>query len=337
MKIKIRVHGKSQSRTALGIINAYLKLHPDATPYEVKRAFPKSLNRRCPLDNLIIPVDDTLGYEKLFFEHEDETIVFKNGARYALVELWDRDDFNAICEHAKQYGIEAAQEGHIKPFEKGSFELEDVEKCRFRWWCLLWLILLLILFLLLIFLCRKCNNDKRANPEKATIVDVMSNRQLITDYGTSVSIKLPDGNMLYMAKNSQEYKLFSFLNSPDVQVNADATIGWIPMDNIFFETGKADFLPESENQLKSIARIMQFFPSSRIQIGGYTDDTGTEEINMILSDGRAKATYERLVALGVAAYRMTYEGYGSNYPVNPDVSDDARAANRRVGVRVTRK
>ena len=136
MKTKILVHGKSQSRTALGIINAYLKLYPDATPSEVQVAFPKSLNRRCTADNLIVPAEETEGYEKMFFEREDELIIFRTGEMYALVEVWEKDDFNSICKHARQYGIEAAKVG-TKPFERGSFELEYIngnrEKCPFRW------------------------------------------------------------------------------------------------------------------------------------------------------------------------------------------------------------
>ena len=198
MKARIRVHGKSQSRTALGIINAYLKLHPDATPSEVQQAFPKSLNSRSPGENLIVPVKETAGFEKFYFEHEDEQVIFKNGARYALVEIWTKNDYDAICEHAKQYGICAAKEG-TKPFEKGSYELEfiddsvgvveeveaiklkaaDIEvdevkvkkKCKCRWWW--WLLLALLLLLLLLFLCKKCCcGDKCPVAGKANIENV---------------------------------------------------------------------------------------------------------------------------------------------------------------------
>ena len=344
MKTKILVHGKSQSRTALGIINAYLKLYPDATPSEVQRAFPKWLNHRCVLENLIIPVKKTLGYEKMFFEHEDELIVFDTGEMYALVEVWDKDDFNAICEHAKQYGIEVAKVG-TRPFEKGSFKLEYLDgrkkKCRFRW---LWLLLLLVLLLLLmIFCCRKCcHNNTHQNPDKSAIVPIVlppkNDRTLPTPStnnspGVTLSIPLPDGNVLNIAKNTSEYRLFSFLNNPDIQVDVDKTKGWIPMDNIHFKTGKAVLLPESEDQLKNIALMMRIFPNTHIKIGGYTDDTGSDEANMKLSAQRAKATFEKLVLLGVAENRMAHEGYGSNYPV----SADDNAANRRVDIRVTQK
>ena len=333
MKSKIRVYGKSQSRTALGIINAYLKLHPDASPYEVRWAFPKSLNRRCPANHLFIPIDETLGLEKMFFEDEDEQIVFKNGERFSFVEVWSKEDFDAICKRAKEYGIEVANEG-TKPFEKGSFKLELLGEWRFRW---LW-ILLLILFLLLILLCWKKCTHQYAQTRVSKIENVQQPAaRPIPSNGVSVSVVLPDGNILNIAKKSQEFVLFSFLNNPETQVDADKTKGWISMDKIHFETGRAVFLPESENQLNAVAQIMQLFPNAHIKIGGYTDDTGNDEINMKLSHERARATNEKLIALGIASNRLAYEGYGSNYPVSSNLNDEGRALNRRVDMRVTQK
>ena len=163
MKTKILVHGKSQSHTALGIINAYLRLYPNTTPSDLQEAFPKSLNRRCTANNLIVPVKKIWAHDKMFFDREDEWIVFNTGEIYAMVEVWEKEDFNAICQHAKQYGIKVAKTG-TKPFEKGSFELEYLvcnwEKVCFRW---LWIPLLILLFLLLFFCCRKyCCDDTGA-------------------------------------------------------------------------------------------------------------------------------------------------------------------------------
>jgi len=368
MKSKICVHGKSQSRTALGIINAYLKLHPDSTLYELQQAFPKSLNRKCSADHIIVPVKETLGHEKLFFEHEDELIVLKTGEKYALVEVWSKDDFNAICEHAKQYGIDVAEEG-TKPFEKGSFDLEYLDepvppeviatvpenlakkKCKFKWW---WLLLLILLLLIIIFCCKKCCSGTKPDHEPvektapaASVTDTTDNDvketdsstiQLITDTGDAVSITLPDGKVLRIAKNSLEFKLFSFLNSSDATVDADQTKGWITLDKVRFETGKAILTPESETQLTNIAGLMQFFPNSFIKVGGYTDNTGTDELNMKISSERAKVAAEKIISSGIAANRVAYDGYGSQHPVCPaNDNDNCRAANRRVDIRVTQK
>jgi hypothetical protein len=67
MKAKIRVRGKSQSRTALGIVNAYLKLFPDSTLSDLQQAFPKSLNSKSPTDHILVPVAETENHEFSFF------------------------------------------------------------------------------------------------------------------------------------------------------------------------------------------------------------------------------------------------------------------------------
>ena len=348
MKTKIRVHGKSQSRTALGIINAYLMLYPDTTPYQLQQAFPKSLNSRCTTDNLIVPIEETLGNEKVFFEQEDETIVFKSGERYALVEVWGKEDFEAICKRAKHYGIVVAKKG-TKPFEKGSFTLEYLNE---RCWCktVCWLLLLIILLLLLlIFFWKKCSSDTCSDKNVTAVecnVGSTDREQLvpapangafqISETDASVTVTSPDGKVLDITKNSQEFKLFSFLNSA-AQVDADKTKGWMPLDRVQFETGKAQLTPECENQLQNIAAILQFFPNAHLKVGGYTDDTGTDEANMKLSHERAKVTAEKLINFGMDENRITFEGYGSKHPVSPDNDIEGRAANRRVDIRVTRK
>jgi len=377
METKIRVYGKSQSRTALGIINAYLKLYPDSTLSDLQRAFPKSLNPKSFTESLLVPVEETKGQEKLFFEREDEQVVLKTGKRLALVELWRKEDFDAICEHAKQFGIEAAEISETKPFERGSYELEYLngfvppedlvsasvksapflpeengKKRKFNWW---WLLLALLLLLILFFCCKKCCFKDTCSTavvsppvSEAVAVDSMNipkgkldtlTNSIIYEAGDTVSMKLPDGTEWRMGQYSSEYRLFNFLNSKDIQVDqTDKTKGWITLDRLRFEIGSSTLTAESEDQLKNIAKILNFFPNSQIKIGGYTDNTGTDEINMKISNERAKVTAEKLISLGIDAKRVTYEGYGSLHPVCPaNDTDYCRALNRRIDVRVTQK
>ena len=373
MKAKIRVYGKSQSRTALGIINAYLKLYPDSSLSDLQRAFPGSLNPKSFTENIIVPVKETVGQEKQFFEREDEQVVLKNGQRLSLVEVWRKEDYDAISEHAKQYGIAVAEEDS-KPFEKGSYELEYLDgfvpsgeitpasnfinpdsdgskKGKFNWW---WLLLALLVLLLLLFLWKKCCNGGCSTTKVASTeivapavnadsiknnVDTLANGQFKVLGGDSILLKLPDGQLLNLNKNGAEFKLFSFLNSPDSIVNTkDKTQGWITMGNLSFETGKSTLTPESDTQLKMIVAILKCFPVAQVKIGGYTDNTGTEAINRKLSSERAKSTADRMVALGIEASRVAHEGYGSQYPVCPaNDTDECKAANRRIDIRVTQK
>jgi len=354
IKPLIRIHGKSQSRTALGIVNAYLKIHPDATLSELQEAFPKSLNSRSVGDQIIVPIKETKGHEKQYFEQEDELIVLKNGQKLALVEVWQKEDFEAICEHAKQYGIEVAEFEKTESFEKGSYRLEYLnnyvppaevvlgtkKKCKCKWWW--WLLALLLLLLILLFCFKKCGwcgaNKCAKSAAVENVVPTDSLNNLINDTGDAVSLKLPDGNELKIDKNSSEYKLFAFLNSAEAKVDAEETNGWLTMDKLRFDTGKTDLNANSENQLNNIAAILKFFPNSQIKIGGYSDNTGTDAINMRVSTARAKAVADKLIASGIATDRITYQGYGSKNPVCPaNDTPDCRAENRRADLKVTQK
>ena len=306
-----------------------------------------------------MPVEETQGHEKQFFEHEDELIELKDGTKIALVELWQKEDFEALCEHAKQFGIEVAEVQETEPFEKGSYEFEYLNdfvppaeivpevvpevkkkcKCKCKWWH--WLLLLLLLLLILFFCWKKCGccSDKCAKPNVDNVEDVTPTEEnnLVNDTEYAVSFKLPDGNECKIDKNSSEYQLFEFLNS-DAEVDSDEANGWLPMDKLRFQTGKTDLTAESEEQLKNIAAIMKFFPNSRIKMGGYTDNTGTNKANMRISLERAKVTADKLIAMEIACDRVTYEGYGPKKPVCPaNDTPDCRAENRRIDVRVMQK
>ena len=161
---------------------------------------------------------------------------------------------------------------------------------------------------------------------------------LINDTGDAVTLTLPDGTECTIDKNSPEYKLFAALNSDD-EVNPDDTKDWITMDKLVFEKGKVKLTtPEAETQLKNIAAILKFFPNSCVKIGGFSDNTGTKDVNLKISAERAKNAAQNLVDLGIAADRITQKGYGIENPVCPaNDTENCRAANRRIDVKVIQK
>ena len=104
-----------------------------------------------------------------------------------------------------------------------------------------------------------------------------------------------------------------------------------------FETGKSTLKPESAEQLKNIAEILKAFPSVNIKLGGYTDNTGDANANLKLSGDRASTVKAELVKLGITDARLESEGYGQENPVATNDTEEGRAANRRISVRVTKK
>jgi outer membrane protein OmpA-like peptidoglycan-associated protein len=72
----------------------------------------------------------------------------------------------------------------------------------------------------------------------------------------------------------------------------------------------------------------------KIEISGHTDKTGTESLNLILSEARAKTIVEYLVECGIDSSRINFKGYGSSQPIADNASAEGRAKNRRVEFKI---
>lgn len=98
---------------------------------------------------------------------------------------------------------------------------------------------------------------------------------------------------------------------------------------IMFEFDKADILPQSSQLLDEIADAMMVIPKLRLEIQGHTDNMGTQEYNLKLSNARAKAVYDGLIDRGIEARRLRYRGFGMNRPIAPNDTEENKAKNRR--------
>ena len=111
-----------------------------------------------------------------------------------------------------------------------------------------------------------------------------------------------------------------------------ARSGKIAVYDIHFATGSTDIEPRSADALGVIAAYLQETEGG-FYIVGHTDDTGTLEANMSLSEGRAAAVKRALVeAHGSDASRLETRGVGPLVPVSTNTDDPGRALNRRVEV-----
>jgi len=99
---------------------------------------------------------------------------------------------------------------------------------------------------------------------------------------------------------------------------------------VMFETGKSALKPESFTVLDIVAQSLNANPDIRIEIAGYTDNTGSEATNLRLSQARADAVRAYLGSKGVAPGRMVAKGYGAVNPIAPNSTAAGRAQNRRV-------
>jgi len=75
-------------------------------------------------------------------------------------------------------------------------------------------------------------------------------------------------------------------------------------------------------------------PHIKIEISGHTDNTGNDAHNKLLSEKRAQAVYNFLIAKGIPANRMTYAGYGSLKPIASNDTPEGKALNRRTELKI---
>lgn len=99
---------------------------------------------------------------------------------------------------------------------------------------------------------------------------------------------------------------------------------------INFDTGKSTIKPESQPIITQIVEMLKANPALKVRVEGHTDNVGSPESNMTLSDERASAVVAAIVARGVDAKRLSRAGYGPNRPIADNTTEEGRAKNRRV-------
>lgn len=182
------------------------------------------------------------------------------------------------------------------------------------------------------------------------VVDLASN-SAIQKGSTEASFNnlmlyLPEGNDYALNVESPGYLMnsmnFSLKDIPDsvsikrielglmkLQVGSTVTL-----ENIFFDTDKYDIKPESYYELDKFADFMLKNPGIKVEVGGHTDNSGSESHNQLLSQNRAKAIRDYLVSHSVDPKRLTFKGYGSQKPCVENTTKENMAKNRRTEVKI---
>lgn len=102
--------------------------------------------------------------------------------------------------------------------------------------------------------------------------------------------------------------------------------------SLYFDTDKWDILPKSYTSLDSVAAYLKTLVGYRIEVGGHTDDVGSDEHNMKLSENRAKAVADYLISKGVHHSIISSWGYGETAPISTN-----KDLNRRVEIKLVRQ
>jgi len=106
--------------------------------------------------------------------------------------------------------------------------------------------------------------------------------------------------------------------------------GHVEIPGIYFDFAKPDIKPESEPALRELVKLLQGNPSLRVWVVGHTDNVGSDETNVVLSNARAAAVVNALVQRGIQVARLAPHGVGPYAPVASNATEEGRAHNRRV-------
>jgi outer membrane protein OmpA-like peptidoglycan-associated protein len=106
----------------------------------------------------------------------------------------------------------------------------------------------------------------------------------------------------------------------------------LTVGDVLFAAGKADVGPGAQRSIDKLAEFLKAYPKRNVLIEGHSDNLGNEEFNVKLSQQRADAVRDLLVARGVAAQRIRTKGYGPKFPVVDNDTAAGRQQNRRVEV-----
>ena len=143
----------------------------------------------------------------------------------------------------------------------------------------------------------------------------------------------PISNNIDLKNNSKPIAIDSNIDLGTFQQMIDDGIT-VPINNLFFETGKYTVLSNSIPELKRIAKIIQV-NNLKVVIEGHTDNVGEDAANLTLSEQRANAVKEFLIKEGCNPSQLNTKGFGKTKPVAPNDTDKGRAKNRRVELKLT--
>jgi hypothetical protein len=106
------------------------------------------------------------------------------------------------------------------------------------------------------------------------------------------------------------------------------------LSNVFYEIDSWQLKKESVIELDKLANLLSENKNLIVEIGGYTDSTGTDDHNLVLSEKRALSVVNYLRDKGISIKRLKYKGYGNTSPIGDNVTSEGRRLNRRTEAKI---
>lgn len=152
------------------------------------------------------------------------------------------------------------------------------------------------------------------------------------DLGFFKKRKLKNGEEIFVLSNGGVNKFIDYLtNNEPISKQA-----WFDLNRVFVKNKEGFDLKKSESEIKNLIQILNAYPNISIKIGGMTDNEGPADINFNKSFKLAEAFKNILIERGINSERIKHEGYGENYPIKNNDSDQ-KHLNNRVTIRLIKK
>ncbi len=169
--------------------------------------------------------------------------------------------------------------------------------------------------------------DKDDEPVPGAVIRIVgddgSNQKEVARDDGSFSFRLSRGVKYVMQAGAKGYlNVKQEFESDSAEEDADYAVDFVlssiskpnVVENIFYDFDKASLRPESKAALDELAGMLRDNPNITIEMGSHTDRKGTDAYNDDLSLRRAKSVVDYLIAAGIKADRLHFEGYGKKRP-----------------------
>lgn len=157
--------------------------------------------------------------------------------------------------------------------------------------------------------------------------------------GKEYAFNVDKEGYLFYSENYQMKEIKDYINPfmLEIKLKKIEAGSSVVLRNVFFKTDSYELLPESMVELKKLTDFLKNNSTIHIELEGHTDNVGSEEYNLNLSQARAKEVFNYLTANGIKAERMVYKGYGFTKPISTNDTPEGRALNRRTEFKIIRK
>lgn len=168
-------------------------------------------------------------------------------------------------------------------------------------------------------------------PKDTTIAKVDTNA-LVKEETKTIGVNLPNGQKVDLTNGSFTYNFARYLADSTATVNRVFTF-----DNIGFEGNTGALTAGSDKTVIDLAKIMEAYPRVQIKLTAYTDNMGDSLQNKRLSSRRAVAIRNILIGNGIKAIRIDFSGRGAQNPIASNATEEGKAKNRRIELKVVKK